>query len=82
MLEHVTDPLTIDEPCVFQKAHVEALLATIEKLGQQRASRLPALRAQIPAVQLKQMAFAVIGCQKALELRRNSVRATEAHWFF
>ena len=31
----------------------EAILATIQKLGQQRASRVPALRAQIAAVQLQ-----------------------------
>jgi hypothetical protein len=31
----------------------EAVLATIQKLGQQRASRVPALRAQIAAVQLQ-----------------------------
>ena len=36
---------------VFRQA--EAVLATIQKLGQQRASRVPALRAQVAAVQLQ-----------------------------
>src|SRR6516162_9851195 len=57
------DPLEPDDTCLSEDdralriqdvlRQAEAGLATIQKLGQQRASRVPALRAQIAAVQFQ-----------------------------
>ena len=59
----VDDPLKPHDTCLpeYDRAvrildmlrQAEAVLATIQKLGQQRASRVSALRAQIAAVQLQ-----------------------------
>jgi hypothetical protein len=51
----------------------EAVLATIQKLGQQGASRVPALRAQIAAVQLQHNIFSAMSARTRAAITSSTV---------
>ena len=63
---------------VFRQA--EAVLATIQKLGQQRASRVPALRAQIAAVQLQHIEHAGSCAPHSWPVRENTRTRSPSRW--